>query len=116
MEAFEDEFLQAVRDRPPGEGNVGLLECARRLNLSLNTVKRYGRAEADRPHLHPFARGLDLDIQAAAAALTLPHHNGRAREREHQNENDENDKCTAAPASPCSATTSLPAERFWSAH
>ncbi len=32
---------------------------------------------ADLPHLHSFARGLDLDIQAAAAALTLPHHNGR---------------------------------------
>ena len=25
-------------------GNVGLLDCARRLGLSLNTVKRYDRA------------------------------------------------------------------------
>ena len=32
---------------------------------------------ADLPHLHSFARGLDLDIDAATAALTLPHHNGR---------------------------------------
>jgi transposase len=33
--------------------------------------------EADLPHLHSFARGLDLDIKAATAALTLPYHNGR---------------------------------------
>jgi transposase len=32
---------------------------------------------ADLPHLHSFARGLDLDIQAVTAALTMPHHNGR---------------------------------------
>ena len=32
---------------------------------------------ADLPHVHSFARGLDLDIQAATAGLTLPHHNGR---------------------------------------
>ena len=32
---------------------------------------------ADLPHVHAFARGLDLDMQAATAALTLPHHNGR---------------------------------------
>jgi transposase len=32
---------------------------------------------ADLPHLHSFARGLELDIQAATAALTMPHHNGR---------------------------------------
>jgi transposase len=29
------------------------------------------------PHLHSFARGLELDIKAATAAVTLPHHNGR---------------------------------------
>jgi transposase len=33
--------------------------------------------EADLPHLHSFARGLDLDISAATAALTMPFHNGR---------------------------------------
>jgi transposase len=32
---------------------------------------------ADLPHLHSFARGLELDIKAATAAVTLPHHNGR---------------------------------------
>ena len=36
-----------------------------------------GARAADLPHLHSFARGLDLDIKAATAALTLPHHNGR---------------------------------------
>ena len=33
---------------------------------------------ADLPHLHSFARGLELDIQAATAALTMPYHNGRS--------------------------------------
>jgi transposase len=32
---------------------------------------------ADLPHLHSFARGLDLDLKAATAALTLRYHNGR---------------------------------------
>jgi transposase len=32
---------------------------------------------ADLPHLHSFARGLELDLMAATAAVTLPHHNGR---------------------------------------
>ena len=32
---------------------------------------------ADLPHLHSFARGLELDLKAATAAATLPHHNGR---------------------------------------
>jgi transposase len=32
---------------------------------------------ADLPHLHSFARGLELDLKAATAAVTLPHHNGR---------------------------------------
>src|SRR5215475_792314 len=30
---------------------------------------------ADLPHLHSFARGLELDLKAATAAVTLPHHN-----------------------------------------
>lgn len=36
-----------------------------------------GARAADLPHLHSFARGLDLDTKAATAALTLPYHNGR---------------------------------------
>jgi transposase len=32
---------------------------------------------ADLPHLHSFARGLELDLRAVTAAVTLPHHNGR---------------------------------------
>jgi transposase len=32
---------------------------------------------SDLPHVHAFARGLDLDIDAAIAAVTLPFHNGR---------------------------------------
>ena len=36
-----------------------------------------GARAAGLPHVHSFARGLDLDIQAATAALALPHHNGR---------------------------------------
>jgi hypothetical protein len=50
----------------PDPGNAGLLRqwiiAARTTNL---------------PHLHAFARGLEIDIEAASAALTLPHHNGR---------------------------------------
>ena len=38
---------------------------------------------ADLPHLHFFARGLELGITAATAAVTLPHHNGRTR-RQHE--------------------------------
>src|SRR5438874_284770 len=81
------------------------LECARRLNLALNTVKRYARVgepeplqrapqyrptlvdpyrdhwittatTADLPHLHAFTRGLAQDRDAVNAGLTLPHHNG----------------------------------------
>jgi transposase len=51
----------------PGPGNDGLLR------QWITTARA-----ADLPHLHAFARGLDLDIQAATAAVTLPHHNGRA--------------------------------------
>ncbi|MFE3122148.1 ISL3 family transposase [Streptomyces hydrogenans] len=82
--------VHALRER-----GVGLLECARRLNLALNTVKRYDRiAEPERlgDHqrerieaartacqettaladlIHGFAALLDVD-----AALTLPHHKG----------------------------------------
>src|SRR5215468_378442 len=36
-----------------------------------------GARAADLPHLHSFARGLDLDIRAVTAAVTMPHHNGR---------------------------------------
>jgi transposase len=36
-----------------------------------------GARAAELPHLHSFARGLELDLKAATAALTLPHHNGR---------------------------------------
>ena len=32
---------------------------------------------AELPHLHSFARGLELDMRVATAAVTLPHHNGR---------------------------------------
>jgi hypothetical protein len=41
-------------------------------------LQRIGEARtAGLPHLHSFARGLELDISAATAAVTLPHHNGR---------------------------------------
>ena len=50
----------------PNPGNAGLL-------AQWITAAR----AAGLPHVHAFARGLDLDIQAATAALTLPHHNGR---------------------------------------
>jgi hypothetical protein len=33
--------------------------------------------EADLPHMHSFARGIDQDIDAVTAAITLEHHNGR---------------------------------------
>lgn len=33
--------------------------------------------EADLPHVHSFARGIDQDTDAVAAAITLTHHNGR---------------------------------------
>lgn len=33
--------------------------------------------EADLPHVHSFARGVDQDIDAVTAAITLEHHNGR---------------------------------------
>ena len=33
--------------------------------------------EADLPHVHSFARGIDQDIDAVTAAITLDHHNGR---------------------------------------
>ncbi len=33
--------------------------------------------EADLPHVHSFARGVDQDIDAVTAAITLDHHNGR---------------------------------------
>jgi transposase len=33
--------------------------------------------EADLPHVHSFARGLDQDTDAVAAAITLEYHNGR---------------------------------------
>jgi transposase len=33
--------------------------------------------EADLPHVHSFARGIDQDINAVTAAITLTHHNGR---------------------------------------
>ncbi|PRX46798.1 transposase [Nonomuraea fuscirosea] len=33
--------------------------------------------DADLPHLHGFANGIELDRDAVNAALTLPHHNGR---------------------------------------
>jgi transposase len=33
--------------------------------------------EADLPHVHSFARGIDQDIDAVTAAITLQHHNGR---------------------------------------
>jgi hypothetical protein len=67
---------------------VGLLECARRLQLALNTVKRCARADrpermlrapkyrADLVHLHAFARGPERDRDAVNAALTLPYSNG----------------------------------------
>lgn len=78
---------------------VGLLDCARRLDLALNTVKRYARmpepqalriTPAYRPTLvdpyrdHLRARRaadptlpVELDRPAINAGLTLPHHNGR---------------------------------------
>ena len=33
--------------------------------------------EADLPHMHSFARGVEQDIDAGTAAITLEHHNGR---------------------------------------
>jgi transposase len=33
--------------------------------------------EADLPHVHSFARGIDQDADAVTAAVTLTHHNGR---------------------------------------
>jgi transposase len=33
--------------------------------------------EADLPHVHSFARGIERDIDAVTAAITLDHHNGR---------------------------------------
>ena len=33
--------------------------------------------EADLPHVHSFARGINQDIDAVTAAITLNHHNGR---------------------------------------
>lgn len=33
--------------------------------------------EADLPHVHSFARGIDQDVNAVVAAITLEHHNGR---------------------------------------
>ncbi|GAA2682428.1 MULTISPECIES: transposase [Actinosynnema] len=33
--------------------------------------------EAELPHVHPFARGIDQAIDAVTAAITLDHHNGR---------------------------------------
>jgi transposase len=33
--------------------------------------------EADLPHVHSFARGIEQDIDAVTAAITLDHHNGR---------------------------------------
>ncbi|BDD75428.1 hypothetical protein GCM10023177_07050 [Streptomyces violaceoruber] len=65
-----------------GKG-VGLLECARRLNLSLNTVKRYPRTrdpEALRPREAAVSRGpgagLHRQLQPA-----LPQHPGPGRRR-----------------------------------
>jgi hypothetical protein len=55
-----------------GQG-VGLLECARRLNLALNTVKRYARV----PEPERLVRGRDP---------ALPQR--RDRRREHQNQTD----------------------------
>ena len=50
----------------PDPGNAGLLG-------QWITAAR----AADLPHLHSFARGLEMDIQAATAAVILPYHNGR---------------------------------------
>ncbi len=47
--------------------NVGLLDCARRLSLSLNTVKRYDRA-SERERLQRRARTGDL-LQITKALL-----------------------------------------------
>lgn len=33
--------------------------------------------EADLPHVHSFARGVEQDLDAVTAAITLEHHNGR---------------------------------------
>jgi transposase len=33
--------------------------------------------DADLPHVHSFARGIDQDLDAVTAAITLEHHNGR---------------------------------------
>ena len=47
--------------------NVGLLDCARRLSLSLNTVKRYDRT-SERERLQRRARTGDL-LQITKALL-----------------------------------------------
>lgn len=33
--------------------------------------------EADLPHMHSFARGINQDVDAVTAAITLNHHDGR---------------------------------------
>jgi transposase len=49
----------------PRDGN------SERLDTWITTVRA-----ADLPHLHAFARGLELDRDAVHAAVTLPYHNG----------------------------------------
>ncbi len=54
------------------EQNVGLLECARRLNLSLNTVKRYARAgEPERPQRAPQYRPTLVDRTETTYAVAV---------------------------------------------
>ena len=57
---FPDEVVEHVARQLKAPG---LPECAWRLNLALNTVKRY-------------ARGLYPDKEAMHAAVTPPYHNG----------------------------------------
>jgi Transposase len=53
--------------------NVGLLECARRLNISLNTVKRYDRAsEPERLQRVPKYRPTLVDPTATTSASAGP--------------------------------------------
>ncbi|KAB8188689.1 hypothetical protein FH608_043430 [Nonomuraea phyllanthi] len=56
----------------PGRG-AEVLETWLRSHPGVEIVCR----DADLPHLHSFANGLELDRDAVNAALTLPHHNGR---------------------------------------
>jgi hypothetical protein len=66
-----------------------------------------GARAADLPHLHAY--GLDLDLQAATAAL--PYHNGRTEGVNNTIKTKMiKGRCTAAPASPSSATGSCSAD------